>query len=212
MATFQEELESALGESGDLFDIRASVRRCFFYDFSGYPVRLWEGHGKFIDSDGNEWHGTFDISGTNHHQAPAVKDSREGTSPRYEFGLPHIDQNTFDALKADRTLIDGRRLTVYHAIFRKGEGVRAGTPIRFSYSLEMKGVRFDQGVSSEGGSLRRQYSAFVLCRNLEAGRSRFPGGTYTDLNQNQRAALLGLASDSGCVFVAGNSRRTYTFE
>ena len=211
--SFQTELLAALGNDSSSFDINAIVRRCFFYDFDGYPTRLWHGVGNFFDSDGNEWLGTIDANGNNVHRTPAVKDAREGTSPRYEFGLPHLDQAAFDAMKADQALVQGRNLTCYHVIFRKGEGVRPQTPIRFSYRLKMQGTRFEQGLGlNAGGSMIRTYSAFVLCRTLEFGRSKFPGGTYTDVNQNERAALLGESSDSGCVFVAGNARRTYVFD
>lgn len=211
--SFETELLSALGTADDCFDIKAVTRRCFFYDFDGFPVRLWDGQGVVIDSEGNEYLGTMDAEGTNHHRTPKVKDPRDGTSPRYEFGIPHIDRATFDALKADQSLAAGRELTCFYAIFLDGEGVRPSTALKFNYRLIMQATRFDQGTAiSAGGSVERTYSAFVACRTLEYGRSRFPGGTYTDVSQNARADLLGVASDSGCVFVAGNSQRSYQFD
>lgn len=210
--SFQTELLSALGTSEDSFDIKVITRRAFFYDFDGVPVRLWDGQGVLIDSDGNEYLGTIDAEGINHHKTPKVRDPRDGTSPRYEFGLPHIDRTTFDNLKADQSLASGRELTCFYAIFLDGEGVRPSTALQFNYKLIMQATRFEQSLSTVGGSVRRQYSAFVACRTLEYGRSKFPGGTYTDVSQNSRAALLGVSSDSGCVFVAGNSQRSYKFD
>tara|TARA_R100000544_G_scaffold37143_1_gene27356 strand:- start:5674 stop:6309 length:636 start_codon:yes stop_codon:yes gene_type:complete len=209
--SFEAELLSALGSSEDSFDIKVVTRRAFFYDFDGVPVRLWDGQGVLIDSGGNEYLGTIDAQGTNHHRTPKVKDPRDGSSPRYEFGLPHVDRTTFDNLKADQSLAAGRELTCFNAIFLDGEGLRPATTLNFNYKLIMQATRFEQGVNMDGGSVQRRYSAFVSCRTLEYGRSKFPGGTYTDVAQNARAALLGVESDSGCVFVAGNSQRSYHF-
>ncbi|MEL7281344.1 MAG: hypothetical protein AAGK79_13375 [Pseudomonadota bacterium] len=209
--SFETELLDLIGDASDSFDIRVAVRRCYFYDFDGYPLRLWDGVGVLHTSDGNEWIGTI-VDGQNYHQAPPLRDPRDGTSPRYEFGLPHVDGETFDALKADQGLVSDRELTVYHVLVQNGEGMRPGTALRFSHKLIMQGARFNQGLSEAGGTIEREYSAFVLCRSLEYGRSKFPGGTYTDTSQSERAALLGVTSDSGCSFVAGNSVRTYTFD
>lgn len=210
--SFETELISALGTADDSFDIKVITRRAFFYDFDGSPVRLWDGQGVLIDSEGNEYLGTIDANGTNHHKTPRVKDPRDGSSPRYEFGLPHIDRATFDAMKADQAIAAGRELTCFNAIFLNGEGVRPSTALKFNYKLIMQATRFEQGVDMTGGSVERRYSAYVACRTLEYGRSKSPGGTYTDVSQNARAALLGVSSDSGCVFVAGNSQRSYHFD
>lgn len=203
--TFEAELLAALGTASDAFDIKAMVRRCFFYDFAGYPVRLWAGQGKLY-AGGFEWLGTIDADGADHHQAPAIRDARDGASPRYEFRIPYLDKATFDAMKADQDIARGRELTIYHALILAGEGLRPSVPLRFSAKLLIKGTQFAEQMQ-EGRVAR---SASVLCRSLEYGRSRTPAGTFTDTAQRERARLLGLASDSGCSFVASNSRRTYT--
>ena len=115
--SFAGALEAITGTAADAYDIRAGVRRCFFYDFAGYPVRLWDGHGVLV-AGGHEWLGTFDAMDQNRHQAPSVRDPRDGTSPRYEFSLPYIDRTTFLALKADQALAAGRDLTCYHVLCR----------------------------------------------------------------------------------------------
>lgn len=211
--SFETELLDHLGTATDAFDIRAATRRCFFYDFDGYPVRLWEGQGVLITTGDVEWLGTITAEGSNLHSAPPIRDPRDGSSPRYELSLPFIDRATFDALKADQDKARGRELTVYHVIVKKGEGLRPGTALRFSHRLIMQGVKFSEGLQEPApGEIERTYAASVLCRTLEYGRSKFPGGTYTDTTQNERAALLGLGSDSGCSFVAGNANRTYVFD
>ena len=225
MSTFEEELLAALGGADDAWDIRAAVRRCFFYDFDGSPVRLWDGVGLLTTTVGvgdpmtlpdgqvvaaTEWLGTRDGMGGNVHQAPAVADDRDGTAPNYPFGLPFLDRATFDAIKADQAKAAGRSLTCYHAIFLADEGLLPATPLRFAWRLTMQKVDFSEAVEPvEDGPVRRIYSATVTARSGEAGRSRYPGGTYTDTSQRDRARLLGLESDSGCVFVAKNSQRSF---
>jgi hypothetical protein len=208
--TFETELLTALEQSGDSF---VSTRRCFHYDFDGYPVRLWHGQGKLITSGGVEWLGTIDAAGEDHHTAPPIRDPRDGASPTYEFGIPFVSREAFDALKADQSKARDRDLTVYRVIVHPGEGMRPQTPIAFANRLVMRGVRFEKSlVEQQAGQWVENYAAFVSCRTVEYGRSRFPGGTYTDTSQNERAALLGVSSDSGCVFVAGNANRTYVFD
>lgn len=209
--SFESELLDALGEADDAWDIRVGVRRCFFYDFDGFPTRIWHGVGPMY-AGGYEWLGTIDADGQDHHIAPNVQTTRDGTSPRYTFTIPYMDKATSAALKADQALALGRRMTCYHVIFLTGEGVRPQTPLRFNYELTMQGVEFSDSYEGEPGSGQKVYSASVLMRTDEVGRSRTPGGTYTDTSQQERARLLGLTSDSFCAFVASNSRRTITIE
>ncbi len=206
--SFESELLDILGTASDSYDIKAMVRRCFFYDFDGYPTRLWDGVG-VLNAGGYEWLGTYDADGNNHHRAPAVADSRDGSSPRYEFGIPYLDKTTFDALKADQDLARGREMTCYHALFKVGEGLLPTTPLRFSYRMLIRGTQFSEAATMDGGEVSFTRSASVICRSLEYGRTRVPSGTITDTAQRERARLLGLASDSGCSFVAVNSRRTF---
>lgn len=206
--TFEAELLDALGTDGDAHDIRAVTRRCFFYDFDGTPVRLWHGFGKLY-AGGYEWLGTLDQTGTDHHQVPAMQDSRDGASPRYQFGIPYLDRTTYLALKADQSKAKGRDLLIYRVICLPGEGMRPMTALRFSRRLIMQGVQFSETLEGDMSSPTRRYSASVLAASLEYGRTRVPNGTYTDTAQRERARLLGVASDSGCSFVAANARRVY---
>lgn len=206
--SFETDLLDHLGTATDAFDIRAIIRRCFFYDFDGFPLRLWHGEG-VLQAGGFEWLGTIDGNGVDHHVAPAVRDSRDGASPRYEFRIPYIDKATFEAFKADQDLARNRYMTCYHALFLRGEGLRPSNSLRFAYRLIMMAPQFSEAFSGEPGSAQIVRSATVLMRSGEYGRSKSPGGTYTDTSQRERARILGVASDSGCAFVAGNQNRTY---
>lgn len=206
--SFKSELLELTGAATDSYDIRALVRRCFFYDFDGYPTYLWDGQGVLTTKGGQEWLGTIDATGVNHHVAPAVQDSRDGVSPRYAFKIPNLDKETFDAIKADQNLAKGRTMTCYSALFKNGEGLLPATPIRFDYRLTIRGLEFSEEMQGFG-STQAIRSATALMRSQEAGRSLSPGGTITDTSQQERARLLGLDSDSGCSFVAANSRRTF---
>ncbi len=209
--SFETELLDALGTADDTFDIRASVRRCFHYAFKDQDVRLWDGMGVLV-AGGHEWIGTIDSEGNQLHKAPTVKDSRDGTSPRYTFSIPYIDKETMEAMRAEDDKVRGRPLTCYHVIIKYDEGMRPGTELRFSYRLTMQEVNFSDRIEGGPANLTRVYSASVLARSGEVGRSRTPSGTYTDTSQRERARLAGVASDSFCSFVAANSNRTYTIE
>lgn len=209
--SFESELLSAIGGADDVFDIRASVRRCFFFDFDGAPTRLWEGMG-VLHADGHDWIGTIDANGTNHLSAPAVRDTRDGTSPQYQFSIPRLDAEDITALKLDRAKAAGRSLTCYHVLIKEREGMRPSEALRFSYRLTMQDVRFSQSVGGTAASPQSVHKATVMARSGEVGRSRIPHGTLTDTSQQERARLAGFASDSFCSFVAGNSQRTITIE
>jgi hypothetical protein len=208
MTTFAEFLLEATGTASDAYDIRVVTRRLFFYDFDGYPIRVWDGVGKLY-AGGHEWLGTIDASGNNRHSAPMVRDPRDGASPSYTFSLPYVDKQTYDGLKADQLLAKGRDLTCYYCGFLTGEGLRPSPEIRFNYRLTIRSTEFSQRVEFDGVQTSVVYSASVQCRSLEAGRSRLPSGVYGSASQIERARLLGLPSDTGCDFVAANSRRTY---
>ncbi len=222
--SFETELNDHIGTASDVYDIKAMVRPCYFYDFRGYPIRLWQGQGKLhtttsvgdaLDAGGgntiaaNEWLGTIDGQGNDLHRTPAIRDNRDGTSPRYTFTIPYLDETTYDALKADQSLARGRSMTCYQALFAVGEGLRPQTAIWFDYRVEIKGIEFKRSADLTGGTVTLTRTASALTRSSQQGRSKAPGGTYTSTAQNMRAKLLGLASDSGCDFVAANSRRTF---
>lgn len=222
--SFETELEALIGGASDAFDIKAMVRPCYFYDIAGYPIRLWEGQGILTTSTAvgdplslpgggtqpaNQWFGTIDAAGTDHHRVPSVSDVRDGTSPRYSFALPYLDKTTFDALKADQSLVRGRKMTCYQALFAVGEGLNPTTAIWFDYRVELKGIEFSEAASMDGGTVVITRQATAIARSGEQGRSRAPGGTFTSTAQAERARQFGLSSDSGCDFVAANSRRTF---
>ena len=209
--SFAGELEAITGTAADAYDIRAAVRRCYFYDFDGYAVRLWDGHG-VLYAGGYEWLGTLDAMDQNRHVTPTIRDARDGTSPRYEFSLPYLDETTFRALKVDQSRAAGRDLTCYHVLCKVEDGLRPTTELRFAYRLAMKGVQFSEQWDGELADKTLVRTATVIAKSLEYGRSRVPAGTMTDTAQNDRARVLGLASDSGCSFVAANSVRTYTIK
>lgn len=209
--SFETELLAALGTADDAWDIRAVVRRCWFFDFDGFPLRVWHGTG-VLHAGGQDWLGTIDADGVNRLTVPAVQDARDGASPRYSFGVPHIDAATWSALKDDQDLARNRPVTCYHVICLPGEGMRPGTALRFSYRLKMRGVEFSDVIEGEPGAEAKVYTAGVICRSLETGRSRVPAGTLTDTAQRERARIAGVASDSFCAFVARNARRTLTIE
>lgn len=209
--SFETELLDALGTASDAFDIKVMMRRCFFYDFDGASVRLWDGQG-VLNAGGYEWLGTIDANGQNHHNAPEVKDGRDGTSPRYEFTIPYLDKATFTAMKADQDLAIGRDMICYHALFRVGEGLAPETALRFNYRMTMRGTQFGERIEGTVENSVFVRSATVMMRSGEHGRSRMPNGTYTDTAQVERARLLGFDSDSGCSFVAANSNRTFILD
>ncbi|WP_108482254.1 hypothetical protein [Oceaniglobus ichthyenteri] len=223
MSDFTDYLLDQIGDATDTHDINLRLVNCYFYDFDGVPVRLWDGQGVLVTSTGvgdpvvtpngtiaaNEWLGTFDGRGNNMHQPAAVGDERDGASPRYEFTIPYLDRATFDAIRADQDKAKGRSLTCYHVLVRPGEGLRAGLPIRFAYRLTMRGVTFSESREGAPGAEQRVYSARVLARTGEAGRSLAPRGTMTATSLRERSRQLGVVSDSGADFIAGNAQRTY---
>jgi hypothetical protein len=211
---FDDELLAMTGASTDSFDIRAAVRRCYLYDFTGAPVRLWDGQGVLV-ADGQEWLGTMDATGINRHRAPTYRDPRDGTAPRYEFSIPFLDRTTHDALKADQALAMGRDMICYNVLCKVGEGLIPTTALRWNYRLAIRGVQFGEHMEGERGRERKVYSASVIAKSLEYGRSKVPAGTMTDTAQRERARVIaeqyGIAAfdDSGCSFVSANSKRTF---
>lgn len=206
--SFETELLAQLGTAADAWDIRAVVRRCWLFDFDGAPLRLWDGQG-VLHAGGYDWLGTIDPAGNNRLTAPAVKDGRDGNSPQYRFEVPYLDAATFEGLKADQGLVRGRDLTCYHVVINVGEGLRPGTALRFAYRLTMQRAEFSDSLDGGPANAVRNLRLSILCRADEVGRSKAPRGTYSDTVQRERARVLGVASDSGCVFVAGNAGRTY---
>lgn len=206
--TFATELMALTGGPGEAHDIRAAVRRCYLYDFITGAVRLWDGQGVLV-AGGYEWLGTFDATGTNRHKTPTVRDARDGAAPRYEFSIPYLDRATYAALQGSEALAIGRDLICYNVLCKVGEGLIPTTALRWNYRLAIRGVQFSERMEGERGQARKVYSAAVIAKSLEYGRSLVPAGTYTDTAQRERARVAGVTADSGCSMVAFNSRRTY---
>ncbi len=216
MTDFYTLLDDYLGDSDAMTDIRVVARQLWFYDFLGYPVRLWKGQGTLHTSDGNSWLGTMDINGNDHHETSALQDGRDGTSATYTFGfkIPDLPGQSplelFEGLKAEQNLARNRPLTSYLAIFQEGEALRPTTPIVFFKELTMIEPRFSEKVeSNDGHRLTRSYKVTITAKDANYGRSNRPNGTYADTIQKRRAAELGVTLDRGSEHLAGLANRTY---
>lgn len=211
MSAFEDVLDEYLGEDGDTGDVRAVVRRLWLYDFEGAPQRLWQGQGKLYTTGGVEWLGTIDAGGVDHHRVPSISDGRDGSSKRLEFSLPYLDAATYAALKADSSMVNGRTITCYIAVFQVGEGLRPETPIDFFGQYTMQSPVFDESLSLEGGAFVKRYRVTVIAKDGNAGRSRAHRGSYSPTSQLKRARLLTGDPDfidKGCDFVPELANKT----
>ncbi|AJA07472.1 hypothetical protein SKP52_02705 [Sphingopyxis fribergensis] len=216
MSAFYDQIDEILGEADDLSDIVAMVRKCWFYDFLGDPVRLWDGQGNFVDSDGNEWMGTVDANGGNLHKTPSLQDGRDGTAASYNFSLsiPSIPgQDTlelYNALKSEQSKVFGRKLVCYLVLFVDGEGLRPGTPVSFYKEMTMFSPKFSETIGrSASGAIVKTYTASITAKDNNHGRSEIPGRTYADTMQKRRANQLGVSVDKGSEYLALLANRTY---
>jgi len=213
---FHDLIEEYLGDDDALTDIRISARRCWFYDFLGYPVRMWQGQGKLFTADGNEWLGTIDANGTDYHKTPALQDGRDGSSASYSLSMTLIDipgqskRELYEEMKANQAIVFNRSVFCYLVIFNEGEGLRPATPIVFHKELIMRSPRFAEGVQMNGnGSIVKNYTVTVAAKDANFGRADVPNGTYADTIQKQRARDQGVELDRGSEFLAGLANRTY---
>ncbi|WP_395326943.1 hypothetical protein WBP06_09520 [Novosphingobium sp. BL-8H] len=216
MSAFYDQIDEILGSADDTTDIVATVRKCWLYDFKEEPVRLWDGQGNFVDSDGNEWLGTIDANGGNLHKTPSLQDGRDGTSASYSFSLaiPTLPgQETlalYDALKADQSQVFGRRLVCYLVLFGVGEGLRPGTPLSFYKEMTMFSPKFSETIArGSSGTVTKTYTATITAKDNNHGRSETPDRTYADTMQKRRAAQLGVSVDRGSEYLALLANRTY---
>ena len=216
MSDFYTELDNLLGDDTSVEDIRVTVRRCWFYDFDGYPLRVWSGQGKLFDSLGNEWLGTVNAAGKDIHQTPTIQDGRDGTSASYSFGLNIPDvpgQSAFElynALKSEQWRVARRKLTCWLVLFKEGEGLRPATPLSFFKELNMMSPKFSESVTRDGnGVMVRSYKATILAKDGNFGRWNIPNGTYSDAIQKERAKRLGVTLDRGAEYLAMLANRTY---
>ena len=216
MSEFYDLLDEYLGSDDAISDIRVVVRRLWFYDIIDNPTRLWQGKGRLFTNDGNEWLGTIDANNTDHHQAPALQDGRDGTSASYDLSISIPDlpgapaRTLYEELKAEQSLISGRTVSCYLALFKEGEALRPTTPIVFYKQLIMMAPKFSETLeANNSGQLVRKYSVTVTAKDANFGRSNTPNGTYADTIQKQRAKELGVSLDRGSEFLAGLANRTY---
>lgn len=216
MSEFYDVLDEYIGDADDQTEIRAVVRRCWFYDFNGYPVRIWQGKGKLFTSDGNEWLGSVDANNNDIHDVPRIQDGRDGSSASYTMTLKLVDVpgqtafQAYEALKADQWRVTGRKLTCYLAIFKVGEALRPSTPLSFFKEFIMLQPRFSEALEGDGdGHIIRRYVASVMVKDNNFGRTNTPRRTYADTMQKQRAIELGVGLDRGAEFLAGLANRTY---
>jgi hypothetical protein len=217
MSAFSDLLNEYIGVSSSIADIRVAVRRLWFYDFVDQPVRLWQGIGKLITIDDNEWLGTVGGDGNDQHKVPSLQDGRDGTSPTYNFSisipdLPGQDAfTTYNQIKADQSRVYGRSLTCYLVIVREGEALRPQTPISFYKQLTMQSPKFSESTAQDAnGTLVRNFTVSVAAKDGNVGRSSVPRGTYANAIQKERAKQLGVALDRGSEFLALLANRTYT--
>jgi len=218
LSVFYDLIDEIMGAADDVTDIVAMVRKCWFYDFKDEPVRLWDGQGNFIDSDGNEWWGTIDANGNNIHKTPSLQDGRDGTSASYNFSfnIPstpgHEDEvlELYEGLKSEQDKVFGRALTCYLVLFIEGEGLRPGTPVSFYKEMTMFSPKFSETIErSSSGTIVKVYAATITAKDNNHGRSETPDRTYADTMQKRRAAQLGVSVDRGSEYLALLANRTY---
>lgn len=216
MTDFYELIDEYLGDDDALTDIRATVRRLWFYDFDGYPLRIWQGKGRLFDQSGQVWLGSMNAQGVDLHETPELQDGRDGSSGTYETSLLIPDLpgrpalETYNSFKADQGLLYNRDLTCYMAIIQQGEGMRPQTPIAFEKQLTMKSAQFSESVSRmPSGTLIRNYRVTITSKDANFGRANRPNATYADTLQKQRALELGVSVDRGCEYLASIANRTY---
>lgn len=218
MSAFYDQIDEILGAADAVTDIVATVRKCWFYDFKVEPVRLWDGKGSFIDSEGNEWLGTVDANGGNLHKTPSLQDGRDGTSASYtfSFNIPTIPGQEdeilqlYNGLKSEQANVFGRPLTCYLVVFIEGEGLRPNTPISFYKEMTMFSPKFSETITrAASGAIVKTYTLSITAKDNNHGRSETPDRTYADTMQKRRAAQLGVPVDRGSEFLALLANRTY---
>jgi len=216
MSDFYAVLDDYLGADDSLEDIRVTVRRCWFYDFIGYPLNLWQGQGKLYTADGREWLGTMTGDGGDLHKTPAIQDGRDGSSATYQTSLVLVDipgqtsLQAYEALKGEQWRVNGQKLTCYFVLFGVNEGLRPATPIAFFKELVMFSPKFSEKITSDdSGKIIKSYTITVTCKDGNFGRSNIPGLTYSDTVQKAYAKTLGVPLDRGCEYLAALANRTY---
>lgn len=213
--TFNDLLEEYIGDADSLDDIQVVVRRLWFYDFDGYPVRMWQGQGTLITEDGLEWMGTIDANKKDHHKTPSIQDARDGSSGNYQLSMTIIDtggesaRELYESLKADQWRVANRKVTCYLVVFKHGEALRPTVPYVFFKELRMMRPKFTERPESNGrGGIKLIYQVSISGRDENFGRARRPNRSYADTMQKQHAKELGVAIDRGCEYLATLANKT----
>lgn len=215
MNEFYDILDEYLSDENDASDIRLTVRRCWFYDFAGYPMRVWQGKGKLFTTDGSEWLGSIDARNVDLHKTPNIQDGRDGSSARYEMSLTLVDmpnqtaKQLYDELKKHQSIVANRKLICYLALFKEGEALRPQTPLAFFKELTMMSSRFSEKIETSGEKMTLRYVTSISAKDGNFGRSNVPGGTYADTIQKERASQLGAGLDKGAEYLGLLANRTY---
>lgn len=210
MSEFFSYLEETLGQADALTDIRTVVRKLWFYDFVDAPVRLWDGMGSLFTPDGNEWYGTIDPSGVNHHTTPNIQDGRDGSSATYTMSMPAPTQELYEEIKAEKSRATDRTITVYQAIFKENEALRPSIPIRFLKEMTMFGPRFSESAAfNSNGVLIKNYKISISAKDNNFGRGNTPNRSYADTMQKEHALQNGVSLDRGSEHLAALANRVY---
>ncbi len=201
--SFYDDIEAALNAGTEIM-----TRRAWFFDFLGYPFRIWEGNGKCFAA-GQEWQGA--IKGEqNYFQAPRLSDGRSGESPLYEFRLGYITKEGYDLLKNDDTVVKDRLIYWYRFYFKAGEYLRPLTAPLLVTTVMMKSRSFKETkvFDPASESIVSNYSVGVRARDGNEGQSEAPYAFVTDTDQNARSAALGVSPDRYARFVPLQINRT----
>ncbi len=215
MSEFFDTLDDYLGAADSVEQIQVVARRLWYYDFDDAPLLLWDGQGLLTTHDDLEWYGSVVEGGVNLHKAPVIKDGRDGSSASFSSTLQIPDlpnqpaYELYEAIKAERSVVKGRSLTCYLAIFHREEGLRPQTPYIFLKGLTMQSATFNESFDMIDGSAVRRYSVSIQSRDGNTGRSRKPSRTYADTIQKEYARQLGVTVDKGSEYLAALADRTY---
>lgn len=200
--SFYDDIDAALAQSWEVM-----TRRAFLFDFDGYALRLWEGNGRIL-AGGEEFHGTM-RGDQQFLKIPRLADGRGGESPLYNFELGYLDQATYDAIKADETVVKGRTLTWYRLYFRKGEFGRPMTEPFVVTRLTMTGRSFKESRKRVGDGFVKLLSVGVRARDGNEGQNDAPFAFVNDTDQRaQSLALYGVENDGYARFVPSMTNKT----
>jgi hypothetical protein len=204
MSAFFDALDAAMTDRSEIV-----CRRLLEFDFDMGPLRLWEGNGKLITSDGKEWIG-FYHGDQSFLSVPVLSDGRDGSSPLLSFELGFLDDATYSALKDVPTRVKGRALNIWRVYMETSEGLRPVTPPGYPVRLTMVSTSFTDHLDQDEVGYVRRKSCGVTARPVDENRTYAPNGSVTDADQNRRSARLGVVPDRYARFVPLQQNKTHT--